>query len=194
MENYVRDSDRNPYAAISNFVRGTAVQNVVSYVPPSGRKTKRTAISHRRPFTAAARSARSPSPRPRSFLLCFFPRTLPRKMDSDDAASSHEMMSTLKSELAALQFKRDRLMSEVSVCRPRSVVPGASSPCRRPFTAARHQRAIAVPGPEDGRARGRDGNVEGTASPAKLDNRQPEESNKSTVFAGIRVGGPWWSG
>lgn len=34
-------------------------------------------------------------------------------MDSEDTISNHEMISTLKSELAALQFKRDRLMSEL---------------------------------------------------------------------------------
>lgn len=34
-------------------------------------------------------------------------------MDSEDTISNHEMISTLKSELAALQFKRDRLMTEV---------------------------------------------------------------------------------
>lgn len=103
-------------------------------------------------------------------------------MDPEDAGGSHELMSTLKSELAALQFKRDRLMSEVSARAPPRV-GRATSQFRRPFTAARHQRAVAVQGPEGGRARGRDGNVEGTASSAKLDNRQPEESNKSTVYA-----------
>ncbi|XP_026810710.1 coiled-coil domain-containing protein 170 isoform X3 [Rhopalosiphum maidis] len=36
-----------------------------------------------------------------------------QKMDSEDNISNHEMISTLKSELAALQFKRDRLMSEL---------------------------------------------------------------------------------
>lgn len=39
-------------------------------------------------------------------------------MDAEDGVttmSNHEMISTLKSELAALQFKRDRLMSEVGV-------------------------------------------------------------------------------
>ncbi|KAL5244380.1 hypothetical protein ACI65C_011790 [Semiaphis heraclei] len=36
-----------------------------------------------------------------------------QKMDSEDTISNHEMISTLKSELAALQFKRDRLMSEL---------------------------------------------------------------------------------
>lgn len=35
-------------------------------------------------------------------------------MDSEDTITNHEMISTLKSELAALQFKRDRLISEVS--------------------------------------------------------------------------------
>lgn len=37
------------------------------------------------------------------------------QMDPEDTKSNHEMISTLKSELAALQFKRDRLISEVSV-------------------------------------------------------------------------------
>ncbi|XP_025200876.1 coiled-coil domain-containing protein 170 isoform X1 [Melanaphis sacchari] len=36
-----------------------------------------------------------------------------QKMDSEDTINNHEMISTLKSELAALQFKRDRLMSEL---------------------------------------------------------------------------------
>ncbi|XP_060871243.1 coiled-coil domain-containing protein 170 isoform X3 [Metopolophium dirhodum] len=36
-----------------------------------------------------------------------------QKMDSEDTISNHEMISTLKSELAALQFKRDRLISEL---------------------------------------------------------------------------------
>lgn len=40
-------------------------------------------------------------------------------MDTEDdgttTISNHEMISTLKSELAALQFKRDRLMSEVGI-------------------------------------------------------------------------------
>ncbi|XP_050521459.1 coiled-coil domain-containing protein 170 isoform X3 [Daktulosphaira vitifoliae] len=35
------------------------------------------------------------------------------KMDSEDSMSSREIISTLKSELAALQFKRDRLVSEL---------------------------------------------------------------------------------
>jgi hypothetical protein len=35
------------------------------------------------------------------------------QMDTEDTINNHEMISTLKSELAALQFKRDRLMSEV---------------------------------------------------------------------------------
>ncbi|XP_012062824.1 PREDICTED: coiled-coil domain-containing protein 170 [Atta cephalotes] len=36
----------------------------------------------------------------------------PRKMDPDDAMT-HDLMTTLRSELAALEYKRDRLMSEL---------------------------------------------------------------------------------
>lgn len=103
--------------------------------------------------------------------------------------SNHEMMSTLKSELAALQFKRDRLVSEVSNRAPRNSFVPSVIPIKIPesknnlllFVASRHQRSTEIQGPEDGRTRSRDGIVERTASQTKFDHCQFEKQNKSIV-------------
>lgn len=167
------------------------VKNVVSYVP-GWRKTKQTAFPLRRPLTAVRVLAVSTSA---LFSLCFlFFASAPakdglRRRRQQPRVDVHAKERTGR---AAIQKGPSHVRGKC-VGPARSAVPGASSQFRRPFTAARHQRAIAVQGPEDGRARGRDGNAERTASPAKLDNRQPEESNKSTVFPRMRVDGSWWS-
>jgi len=61
-------------------------------------------------------------------------------MDSEDTISNHEMISTLKSELAALQFKRDRLISEVSSHYSNKYLKITTTRLSH-SVAARHQRA-----------------------------------------------------
>lgn len=103
-------------------------------------------------------------------------------MDSEDTIGSHEMISTLKSELAALQFKRDRLISEVGIRGVRAVglIEYVLNDSRSVLClAARHQGSVTVQGPKDGGTRGRDGNAQGAAGQAELDHRQLEEPNKS---------------
>lgn len=97
-------------------------------------------------------------------------------MDPDDAMT-HDLTTTLRSELAALEYKRDRLMSEVNRLSFLRFDNRSRSNQFGPRLAAGNEKRREIAGPEGRGATGRGGSASRASSQAECRRLQSQEAH-----------------